>query len=289
MQQTVYMDLLFFVNFCMDFQCLFLTAKLLRRPFFVWRGVLFSAVGALYACVALFAMTARGVALVLDLVICALMCIGVFTGKGQPIHRFFVPFAIYFGVSAAVGGVMSAMASLMSKMDIPYVESGTSVSSGTFFLLAAAGGVATFAWARFCQRRAQSARAVLKLELTGQELTVPGLFDTAHLLSDPVSGRPVVVLKQCVAAKWLPSVFPAEGTQGTAALLSLPPALLRRARLIPTDTVTGHSLLLALVPDTALLDTGGGARSVELLVSAAPIVSTPSDCQALLPAALLTE
>lgn len=289
MEQTVYVDLLFFVNFCMDFQCLFLTAKLLRRPFSVWRGVLFSAVGALYACVALFAVTTRGAALAVDLAVCALMCVGTFTGKGQPIRRFFIPFAVYFGVSAAVGGVMSAMAGLLSRVDVPHIESGTSVSSVAFFLLAAAGGIATFAWARFCQRRANGVRAVLTVKLAGKTLTVTGLVDTANLLTDPVSGRPVVVLEQRVAAEWQPRAFTSQGKQSAATLVALPPALARHARLIPTDTVTGHSLLLALMPDTALLDTGGGARAVELLVSAAPIVSAPSDCQALLPAALLTE
>ena len=78
MEKTVWGDLLFLVNFCMDFQCLFLTAKLLHRRFFAWRAALASALGALYAVAALFFQTAGGVAFLLDCLTCLLMCLMVF-------------------------------------------------------------------------------------------------------------------------------------------------------------------------------------------------------------------
>ena len=59
MEQTVYVDLLFLVNFCMDFQCLFLAGKLLHRPFHVWRALIFASLGAVYAVAALFLSTSR--------------------------------------------------------------------------------------------------------------------------------------------------------------------------------------------------------------------------------------
>ncbi len=288
-EQTVYGDLLFFVNFCMDFQCLFLTARLLRRPFFVGRGVLFSALGALYACVALFLLTGGFMALCCDLAVCALMCVGVFATKGQKKRGLLIPFGVYFGVSAAVGGVMSGMASLLSRLDLPPVESGTQVSSLAFFFLAALGGLATFLWARFCQRRAKGARATLTLTLAGETLTVRGLVDTANLLHDPVSGRPVVILEQSAANRWLPALFPRAARAPASILASLPVSLARHARLLPTKTVVGEGLMLALIPDAALLDAGRGERAVELMVSAAPLGGAPEDCQALLPAVLITE
>lgn len=287
LEQTVYGDLLFFVNFCMDFQCLFLTAKLLRRPFLIGRSALFSAVGALYACVALFLPLRAGAALLLDLAVCALMCVGCFAEKKNSFLRLFTPFAVYFFVSAAVGGVMSAMASLVSRLDLPGVRSGTSMSSFVFFLLAALGGLLTYAWGRFCSRRARGTRAMLTLTLHGKTLTVRGLFDTANLLCDPVSGRPVAVLEQRTASDWMPAAFPVEAVSATTLLAALPEELTPCARLIPIQTVTGRGLLLALLPDKALIDTGEGPREAQLLVSAAPLSGAPSDCLALLPAALL--
>lgn len=289
MEQTVYGDLLFFVNFCMDFQCLFLTAKLLRRRFSVLRAVIAAAFGALYACVALFVVTNGTVALLLDLGVCALMCLVSFFERERPLRAALLPFALYFGVSAAVGGVMSGIATLLSHLDLPQIANGEEISSSAFVLISAAGGALTFLFARLCQKRGNGTRATLTVELLGRRLSVTGLVDTANLLADPVCGRPVVILREETARAWVEGAFPPKGMSDSVHMATLPPRLARRARLVPASTVTGEGLMLSFFPDGAWLDTGKGARSVELLVSAAPLVAVPSDCAALLPAAILTE
>ncbi len=289
MEQTVYGDLLFFVNFCMDFQCLFLTAKLLRRRFSIPRAVLAAAFGALYACVALFLVTSGTVALLLDLLVCGLMCLLSFWEREHPLRAAFVPFALYFGVSAAVGGVMSGIATLLSRLDLPQIANGEEVSSGAFVLISAAGGALTFLFARLCQKRGNGTRATLTLELLGRRISVTGLVDTANLLIDPVCGRPVAILREETAREWVEGAFPPRGTCDTLHMATLPPRLARRARLVPASTVMGEGLMLTFLPDHAWLDTGKGARSVELLVSAAALAAVPPDCAALLPAAVLTE
>ncbi|MBQ3482789.1 MAG: sigma-E processing peptidase SpoIIGA [Clostridia bacterium] len=290
MEQTVYGDLLFFVNFCMDFQCLFLTAKLLHRPFPIGRGALSAALGALYACAALFLQTSGAVAFLADLSVCYLMCVGTFLHKKMGFGRVFAPFALYFGVSMAVGGVMSGMAALLDHLALPIGQSNADISSGSFFLLAALGGISTFVWGRFCQRRAKGTRAVLTLELFGKTDTVTGLVDTANLLIDPVGGRPVVFLRQSVAARFFPAVLADMAARGdTAALASVPQELARRVRLIPADTVTGKGLLFAVTPEAAWIDAGRGQTPVEILVAPAPFHAQDGECEALLPANLITE
>lgn len=286
MTQTVYGDLLFFVNFCMDFQCLFLTAKLLRRPFPPLRAALASALGALYACVALFITVSGGVAFFSDLAVCFLMCVAVFAARGTHFRAIFVPFALYFGVSFAVGGVMSGMATLLSRLALPIETDAGSISSMGFFLLAAFGGLCTFLWGRLCQRRAKVRRALLTLSLFGRELRVQGLVDTANLLIDPVSGRPVVILSAEAAQEWLP---PALRDASPATVSALPPALACRVRLIPTKTVTGGGLLLAFLPEEAFVDSGKGNVPVQPAIALAAKESLPADCAALLPSAILNE
>ncbi len=288
MEQTVYGDLLFFVNFCMDFQCLFLTARLLRRPFRIFRGVLAAALGALYACAALFLVTTAWLSLLLDLSVGALMCLLVFAARGTSAVQCAVPLALYFGVSFAVGGVMSGMAGLVSRLDLPAVQSGADISSTAFFLLAALGGGVTFLFARLCQKKAKEMRATLSLSLLGKRTSVKALVDTGNLLSDPASGRPVVILRRDVAREWLPTAFPERG-EDVLHMATLPPALARRARLVPTATVTGEGLMLVFLPDEALLDAGRGAHAVELLVGAAPLEGVSDDFAAIIPAALITE
>lgn len=286
MEQTVYIDLLFLVNFCMDFQCLFLTARLLHRPFPLKRVLLASVLGALYACGALFIPLSGILAFAADLGMGLLMCGLVFLSQEKKKWRFLIPFGLYFGVSAAVGGLMSAVSGLLSRLSYEPVQgAGSSLS---FFLLALFGGLATFLWGRLCQRRAKGKCVKLHLEYEGRALQVDAFVDTANHLCDPVGGRPVVVIDRVVARELLPTVLLNAAEKGMAGLCLLPPALARRVRMIPAATVTGRGILLAIAPDKAFLDAGRGAHAVELLLSPAPLGGVEGH-KALLPPALLTE
>ncbi len=287
MEQTVYVDLLFAVNFCMDFQCLFLTARLLHRPFPLKRALLSSALGALYACGALFVSASGAVAFLTDLFVGGVMCGIVFLPQEEKKRRFFIPFGLYFGVSAAVGGLMSAVSALFSRLE--YTPEENTDSPISFFLLAFLGGLATFLWGRLCQRRAKGRCVKLHLEYEGCVLNLEAFVDTANHLCDPLGGRPVVVIDRVVARELLPAVLLEAAEKGMAGLSMLPPALARRVRMIPAATVTGRGILLAIAPDKALLDAGRGAHEVEILLTPAPLGSAVEGHKALLPPALLTE
>jgi len=276
---------LFLVNFCMDFQCLFITARLLHRRFFLWRTVLCAALGATYAVAALFFETSGVVAFFADLGVCFLMCVGSFHTRREGILRCLLPFGLYFGVSFAVGGVMSGMASLLSHVELPIGSADTELSSGAFCLLAAVGGGLTFFWGVFCKRRASAKRAVLRAVLLGRELRVECMVDTANLLRDPVSGRPVVILSERAAARIFPTALLAAAVKAdTAALALLPSELSHRVRLLPAATVTGGGMLMAVAPDLAWVDRGKGEVPCELLLAPASLSVSRGDFEALLPA-----
>ncbi len=285
LEVTVFGDLLFFVNFCMDFQCLFLTARLLRRPFPVLRAALASALGAAYAVVALFMQTAGPMAFLADCGVCLLMCLLTYCAKEIKIWRILTPFGVYFVVSFAVGGAMSGMASLLSHIRLPIPSGGGDVSSGLFFLLATAGGLATFWWGRVCQRRARNRHAILRVTLLGKELVAEAMVDTANLLRDPVSDRPVVLLSAGAAERILPDVLSLADPCGVALL---PGDIARRVRILPAGSATGKRLLLAVVPDAAYLDAGHGETPVDILLAAVE-ATTFDGTDVLLPASLLTE
>lgn len=287
MEQTVYGDILFFVNFCMDFQCLFLTAKLLHRPFSLIRGAFFSTFGALYACVALFLSVSGLWAFLADCGVCFLMCVGTFLQKDGRLRHVFLPFALYFGVSFAVGGVMSGIASLLSHVEAPMGVQESELSSGAFFLLALIGGALTFFWGRLTQRRAKGKRAELMLSFGEKTLPVTCMVDTANLLRDPVGGRPVVLLDREAAEELFPKAL-LQVAHDQSRLSELPHDAARRVRLIPASAATGNGLLLAIAPDRAVLDTGKGKIEIDVLVAPVPLVTDGNDYKALLPAELIT-
>lgn len=290
MERTVFGDLLFFVNFCMDFQCMFLTAKLLRRRFLVFRAAIFSALGAVYAVAALFLEVPGVVAFFCDLAVCFLMCTGVFFERTRSLGGVPLPFLLYFGVSFAVGGVMSGMATLLSRLQISGgVASGGTLSSGAFYVLAAAGGISTYLWGRFCRHRAANDTAQLHISLAGQTLTVTAMVDTANLLTDPVSGHPVVLLSPHAVKRVFPPPLQGVTAETLERITALPDDLARRVRVLCADTATGTGLLVAVSPDRVLLDRGKGATPTQVLLAAAPLRLHFTDCEALLPAELLTE
>ena len=287
MEKTVWGDLLFLVNFCMDFQCLFVTAKLLHRRFSVWRAVLASAAGAFYAVAALFFQTVGGVAFLLDCLVCFLMCAVAFFEKRLTAVRVFLPFLIYFGVSFATGGAMSAIASLLSHVRAPISSEAEEISSGLFFLLAAAGGASTFLWARFTARRAATQRGRLRVGLLGKALTLSAMIDTGNLLTDPIGGRPVTMVRPGLLFQLAPVLRPLAEQASPMALADLPHDLSRRVRLLHAQSVVGEKMLYAVVPDYAYFDGGQGEVAVELLLAPAALALGFDECEALLPAQMI--
>jgi len=286
-EKTVWGDLLFFVNFCMDFQCLFLTAKLLRRRFSVWRAVVGSAFGAAYAVAALFFQTSGGIAFCLDCLVCLLMCLLVFFEKRVTMVRVFLPFLVYFGVSFATGGAMSAMASLLAHVSAPIATDSAEISSGLFFLLAVCGGLSTFLWGRFTARRADALRATLRVGVSGTALTMNAMVDTGNLLADPVSGKPVAMVKP--ASLWMlaPTWRTVLENASPSALATLPHEWARRVRLLRAQTAVGEKMICALAPDWAFLDLGRGEVAVQVLLAPATLDLGFDECEALLPAELI--
>jgi len=286
-EKTVWGDLLFFVNFCMDFQCLFLTAKLLHRRFFLWRAVIGSALGAVYAVAALFFQTSGVAAFCFDCLVCFLMCFFVFIEKRPTTVRVFLPFLVYFGVSFATGGAMSAMASLLAHVSAPLVPDQAEISSGLFFLLAAGGGISTFLWGRLTARRADALRATLRVGVSGTALTMSAMVDTGNLLADPVSGKPVAMVKPSLLWQLAPTCRSVLENASPTALASLPHEWARRVRLLRAQTAVGEKMICALAPDWVFLDVGRGEAAVQVLLAPAALDLGFDECEALLPAELI--
>ena len=114
MEQTVYVDLFFLINFSMDLLCFFITAKLLSTRVLTKRAVLASLLGGIYACLSLFLYVSGLLAALIDLAACVLMCAVAVKRRGELGET--LGFSIvYAAVSAVVGGVMTALFSFFNK------------------------------------------------------------------------------------------------------------------------------------------------------------------------------
>ena len=129
----------------MDLLCLFVTSRLLHKDVKRWRMLIAAVMGGVYSVVILFMPMNTLASVLLDLGFCAFMCLCAFGIKNGGAFGFFMSFAVFFGVSVGTGGLMTAMYSLLNRMELPFEavkENGDGISVWLFGLLALISGVA---------------------------------------------------------------------------------------------------------------------------------------------------
>ena len=192
MGQIVYADLLFLVNFSMDFLCFFVTARILSRTFKIGRCMLASAMGGVYSVAMLFVSLHPAVVFLADLGLCALMCLAAYGIKDKKMSEFLLHITVYFGVSMGTGGCMTAMYSLLNRMELPLSEvekNPDGISVWLFGLLAVASGVVAMLGGKFFKNVSSDTVSVVNIKYKGASLSVRGMTDTGNMLKDPISGK----------------------------------------------------------------------------------------------------
>ena len=284
MEQTVYVDLYFLINFSMDFLCFFLLSKLLSVPLPFWRTLAASALGGLYADLALFLPLSALASLLLDMAVCVLMCAVALLRRGDGRH---LPLyaLVYVAISMVLGGAMTALFHLFNRLELPLdAIDEDDLSVWLFALLAIIGGFVTHACGRFFSKRGARRHARLSLTFSGRSCTVEALCDTGNLLREPTSGRPCIV----VDTKALRGVIPADLLSAAAADAPLSPDLFERyagrIRPLPAASATGTRMLLALRVDCVTVEEKTAPREVDALIVPSALGGTAS---ALIPPELL--
>lgn len=284
MGQTVYVDLFFLINFSMDFLCFFLTSELLGGRLPIVRTLLASAVGGIYANVALFISVGGIWEILLDIGVCILMCLIVF-GKGRSVvaHT-----CVYIAISMALGGFMTALFALLNRAELPLDEiHSDGISAWLLMLLAVISGVITLFGGRFFRRKSARKYTVVKVMFDGKSKTLSAYCDSGNLLRDPISGRPCVVADTDALRDILPKGIIKASKNKVADISSLSEDVARKIRLIPTKTATGDGLLLALRADKIFVGEGKDEREVNAMLAVCELGESNEGCQALVPAELM--
>lgn len=284
MEQTVYVDLYFLINFSMDFLCFFLLSKLLSVPLPFWRTILASAVGGLYANLALFLPLTPLPSLLLDMALCILMCAVALLRRGDGRH---LPLyaLVYTAISMVLGGAMTALFHLFNRWELPLDTLGEDdLSVWIFALLAILGGLATHACGRFFSGRGARRHVRLSIEFQGRSCVIEALCDTGNLLREPIGGKPCIV----VDSRRLRGILPNDLLDAAIATAVPSPTLCSRyagrIRFLPATSATGERMMLALRVDRITVDSGKGAREVDALIVPSALGKT---AEALIPPELL--
>lgn len=264
---TVYGDLLFLINFSMDFLCFYICSSLLRRRLPLMRACIASVLGGVYSVTALF-FDAGGAALILDVGFCLLMCGTVFFKKGVGFFEVIKASAVYFFVSMLLGGAMTALYALLNRTQLfsGELDEGGSVSVWMFGLLAIASGGISALGGRFFRASKQREDVILEMSDGKNSVSLRALCDSGNLASDPISARSVVIAtvdsSRNIIPKELYPVF-----EDVSNIEKIPVGLAAAVRLIPSGTVAGDSLLPAIKLKSIKIKNGKREKEVDALVA----------------------
>ncbi len=287
MEQVVYADVYFLINFSMDFLCLFLCAKLLAIPFFFGRALISAALGGLYAILALFLELTPLPSLLVDMAVCALLCAVAFFRWGQ-VRLSLISTPVFLAVSMLLGGVMTSLFYLLNRLNLPLSDlKPDGLSAWGFAILAAISGLITYLSERFFRRRTAARRATLSVTLFGRTVTLSALCDSGNLLRDPLNGKRCIVVDADACHALVSPLLCEAAKRGKAPPHDLPRGLFERIRLIPTHTATGEALLIALRVDEIQICTDKSPYTVDALIALSALQGRADGASALIPSELL--
>lgn len=291
MEQQVYADLLFLVNFSMDFLGFYLTARLLHRPLSLWRGILASALGGVYAVAVLFLTVGKVPAFLLDALVCIALCAVAMVGRHEKWKSLLRLCALYLLISVLLGGAMTLLYSQLNR--IPGLTDRVSeegLSTWLFFGLAVVSGVMTALWGR-CFKQTTHKRVDVIVEQNGNSVRLAGLCDSGNLLRDPISAKVVIPTD----ASRLEGVLPppllrtALSERVSEAMEDLPAEIARAVRLIPARTAVGERMMVAFAPDAIYVCEAGqdDKRQVSALIAPTKLTDKKDGIAALVPSELM--
>lgn len=202
MVRVVYIDVLFLVNFLINYLMLFATGKLngafVSRP----KLLLSAASGALYCCVVFFVELSGVVAVVMKIAAGAAMVMLSFEWR----KKFLRLFLSFCGVSFAFGGCVLA-ACFVTRGGILDMRNGVyylRVPLGVLLVSSAVCFVLIELVFKRCVSNGAS-RHIISLRITheGKTVQLHALVDTGNNLADPITNAPVMVVEYSILQRIL--------------------------------------------------------------------------------------
>ena len=287
MEQIVYIDIYFLINFSMDVICFFLASKLLTTVVSVKRELLASVIGAGYACVSLLC-TLNGIfSLLADLFACFGMCLVAIKRKGN-LREVCEYTVVYAAVSIVLGGVMTTLFSFFNRIGLDKLlgsqEDADGISVWLFAILAIIGGGASLLGGRFFRKKSSRRNGEVKIHYGEKNVCFKAFCDSGNLLTEPISSKPCIIVEKREMEKILPYGIVKMIRSGMADGLSEEEK--RRVRVIPASTVGGDGLLYAVRMDDIQVNMGKGWSRSDAFVAFGSIGNNADGAKALLPSSV---
>ncbi len=273
MKPVLYVDVYFVLNFCMNWICLYLAAKLLSAPMKIMRFLLASSLGALGALGLLF-VSRQYLVVLLHILLCILMCFAAVRHSG--VLSFLRFCGLFFVFSLLVGGGLNALMNLAGAKDGELLD--LLVYGILLFLILYLIWQISVGW---IQKRLASRVTHVEVCYHGQRAMLSGLVDSGNLLREPMTGYPVILAKSISLAGIL--------TEEMALTLQtgMPEGSVR-VLAVPIYSGGANRMVFGFIPD-ALFISGGkkGRYEAKAVVALDDAGDSFAGCQCLVPLTLL--
>ena len=270
MEQVIYADVLFAVNFSMDFLSLCAAGSLTRsrlRPIALAAA---AAIGGVYGTAAVFLHIGGAFGWAVNAAVAALMCFCAFDRAGA--LALLKRTLVFYGVGFVLGGVMTALYSRVGNaggsravINGALVTVTRRISLPLLCLFALCGGVAALVAGRIVRKRREVDTAEIEISVGEYKMSVNALCDSGNLCREPISGLPVIFVSVSRLRRFLPKqAVDAMISPHPDAAARLPREFARVSRLVPVRTLNGSSIRVALLCDVKI---NGGVERACLVAS----------------------
>jgi stage II sporulation protein GA (sporulation sigma-E factor processing peptidase) len=252
MKQIVYGDILFIVNFSMDFLALYFSGRLLHIKLGLIRLLSAAAIGGVFSIMSLFiggSPILRGIiAALVSLVMCLI------AAREGSIKSSLGYWFVFFISSALLGGLITAFYAFLNTYmyGINYYESeNEKISVYTLLILAAVSIAAALLLSRIIKRRVPDEDISVLISEKDRSVKIDAFCDSGNFLKDPISGKSAIIIEAEALRNILPcEIYDASKKGAAESYQNLPMHILRKTRLLPASGIGGSSLCLGYIPES---------------------------------------
>ena len=266
---VIYSDVLFLINFSLDYLCLFIAGRILNRFSKVWRIVAAAAFGGLYSFLPYAFVTETYISLPLHILSAFVICMIAF---GYKSHKQAIFLTLTFIVTSALfGGLISGIFSLSDQYsDGTYTE----MSAASFCVICVMSAIIVFSYSLICGKRIHTRSARIRITLGKEKSELNLLCDSGNLVTEPFSALPVII----VSAACLP--YPYDMPESEVFPLPI--------RIIPFTTSAGGSCFFGFRPSKIeLLGIAKKPKSIDAFIGIDTQNKSYSGYDGLIPTSIL--
>lgn len=256
MENIVYADVLFFVNFSMDFLTLYFSGKISGKVM-KWYRLSISAVIGSFCAILLFVFQMNKPAESLCTV-CLSAFMTIIAFGWSTISNLFIDTALIWGVGALLGGIISAVGYMSGPSEFYYGQDSAGRITGGIII----GVIISVVIILIIKKRRLVTEAELIIEFQGRKLKVSALVDSGNLASDPISGESVIFISEINIIKLIPEKeiefmrhMKFESVSGELA---------KRLRIIPIETLDSKKVKVGFLPDKITVFTDNSKKKKEI-------------------------